>query len=224
MSREEERSEDLKAFEAALAALFPRVEGFDRERLIYEAGRASGRAESRERRVESQEPGRRRSALDSRPSTLRHWAWPGAFSAMTAVAATLLAMLLMRPEPQMATQAVSAPVAEDTLATRHSPPATGHSPLATGHSPLATGNSPLATGHSSEPPAVGDRGIAQRALMHGIDLSAQPVLPRSGGLQMASVPASVRELQRELMKESAPNGGAPSRSTLPWFSPFGERS
>jgi len=210
MSREEERSEDLKAFEAALAALFPRVEGFDRERLIYEAGRASGRAESRERRVESQEPGRRRSALDSRPSTLRHWAWPGAFSAMTAVAATLLAMLLMRPEPQMATQAVSAPVAEDTLATRHSP--------------LATGHSPLATGHSSEPPAVGDRGIAQRALMHGIDLSAQPVLPRSGGLQMASVPASVRELQRELMKESAPNGGAPSRSTPPWFNPFGDRS
>ena len=44
MSREEEQLPDLTAFEAALAALTPRVEGFDREQLIFQAGQVLGPA------------------------------------------------------------------------------------------------------------------------------------------------------------------------------------
>ena len=192
MSPEEERSEDLKALEAALA---PRVEGFDRERLIFEAGRASAMAES---------------TLDSRPSTLGQRAWPAAFSAMTALAAALLVMLVTRPEPQVAEQAIRPPFPDDTQATRPAPPATRHAPPATRH--------PL------EPPAVGDRRIQQRALMHGIDLWAEPAVPRSSGLEMARAPSSVLQLQQELMKESTPGVRAQPRLAPPRFSPFGERS
>ncbi len=73
MSAQENRCEGMRPFETALAALAPRVEGFDRERLIFLAGRAAA---------------------------LRGWRWPAAFSAMTAVAAALLVMLCIRPQPK----------------------------------------------------------------------------------------------------------------------------
>ena len=185
MSPEEERSEDLKALEAALA---PRVEGFDRERLIFEAGRASAMAES---------------TLDSRPSTLGQRAWPAAFSAMTAVAATLLVMLVTRPEPQVADREVG-PSAPATTGVLPAEPAT-------------------------ETPAQAfsiayDRSLRARALMHGIDLWAEPAVPQASGLEMARAPSSVLQLQQELMKEWAPGGRAQPRLAPPRFSPFGERS
>ena len=61
---------DLKPLEAKLATLRPRQDRLDRERLIFLAGRASAPAARR---------------------------WPVAFAAMTAVAATLLGLLVARP-------------------------------------------------------------------------------------------------------------------------------
>jgi hypothetical protein len=79
------RSAELTAFEAALAALAPRVEGFDRQRLMFLAGQASV--------LRERPAGRARGA---------RWGWPAAFSAMTATAATLLVMLSIRSEPTVA--------------------------------------------------------------------------------------------------------------------------
>jgi len=84
MSEQEKRFDDLTPFETALAALAPRVEGFDRERLIFLAGQASA---LRER--------------GAGVSPAARWAWPAAFSAMTAVAAALLAMLCIRGQPEI---------------------------------------------------------------------------------------------------------------------------
>jgi hypothetical protein len=75
---------ELKALEARMAALVPRDDCLDRERLMFLAGRAS---------VEGPlETGGRmpRAWLESK-------AWPAAFAGMTAVAAALLVGLIARP-------------------------------------------------------------------------------------------------------------------------------
>lgn len=78
----------LESFAASLAALSPHAR-LDRDRLMYLAGQASVEPASR------------------RP---RRWAWPAAFSAMTAVAACLLALLASRPEPKVIERIVRVPV------------------------------------------------------------------------------------------------------------------
>ena len=75
MSKPEDQN-DLKAFEARLAALVPRDDRLDRERLAFLTGQASVmNAPSQRNRVLGV-------SVDSR-------AWPAAFAAMSAVAATL---------------------------------------------------------------------------------------------------------------------------------------
>jgi len=77
---------ELKALEARLAALSPRGDRLDRDRLMFLAGRAAAEAA-----LVSPQP--------MPQHTREHKAWPAAFAAMTAVAATLLVMLVTRPTP-----------------------------------------------------------------------------------------------------------------------------
>jgi hypothetical protein len=87
---------ELKAIEARLAALSPRDDRLDRERLMFLAGRAS---------VERPfEIGNRKSR-----AWLESKAWPAAFAGMTAVAAALLVALVVRPidDERTALQVVS---------------------------------------------------------------------------------------------------------------------
>jgi hypothetical protein len=84
---------DLKAIEAQLAALRPREDGLDRERLMFLAGQASVR----------------------RPElTARRWAWPASFAAMTAAAVLLLAIVL-RHEPGVSVDLENASSARNGL-------------------------------------------------------------------------------------------------------------
>lgn len=76
----EELPPELKAVEAELADLCPRDDRLDRERLVFLAGQAS---------------------VAGRPGPRVAWAWPASSAAMTGVAATLLVMLLARPEPSV---------------------------------------------------------------------------------------------------------------------------
>lgn len=81
-------SPELRAFEARLASLAPRPAAIDRDRLMFEAGRASQRVA---------------------PLRVR-WAWPTAFSAMSALAASLFLALVLRP-PMVVDRLVRAPAA-----------------------------------------------------------------------------------------------------------------
>jgi len=85
MSDYKRTTEDLSPLETALARLVPHAEGWNRDQILFLAGQASvsGGAENARRRT--------------------RWGWPSAFGAMTAVAATLLVMLLAQQRPQMAT-------------------------------------------------------------------------------------------------------------------------
>jgi hypothetical protein len=96
-------------FEAALAALAPRVEGFDRERLIFLAGQAAalrgvGVSPAGDCpdfcRAPAQQGGKNWTVPFSSPRW--RWAWPAAFSAMTTVAASLLVILCTRSAPTIA--------------------------------------------------------------------------------------------------------------------------
>lgn len=64
---------DLKSLESQLGTLEPREDRLNRERLIFLAGQASAELPS------------------------KRWAWPASFAAMTALAATMLVMLLSQP-------------------------------------------------------------------------------------------------------------------------------
>jgi hypothetical protein len=77
-------SRELVSLEARLAALSPRDDRLDRERLMFLAGQASV--------VDAAQPSYRILGI---PFGAR--VWPPAFAAMTAIAASLLFVLLLRP-------------------------------------------------------------------------------------------------------------------------------
>ena len=96
----EQHDPGLTAFEAELASLQPRADELDLPRLMYLAGRASRTVPTTARRS---------------PSRL---VWPMAFSGMSLAAATLLVMLLARPEPTVVERIVRVPVRESVAPIR----------------------------------------------------------------------------------------------------------
>lgn len=78
-------SAELKGLEAQLSRLRPRTDRLDRDRLLFLAGQAAVDRPS--------EP--------LGPNRLPGWVWPTSFVGMTGVAAALLCMLIMRPEPRV---------------------------------------------------------------------------------------------------------------------------
>jgi hypothetical protein len=103
---------ELKSLEARLASLTPRPDRLDRDRLMFLAGQAALVTPTTERRS--------------------NLAWPAAFAAMSAVAATLLVMLISRPEVDMSPSlpsATSVRQADPRLATSRPPTDLMLSPL-----------------------------------------------------------------------------------------------
>jgi hypothetical protein len=91
--RESEDAGELKSFEARLASLSPREDRLDRERLMFLMGQASERAGS--------EPSLATASSEQSSPSLKGRGnirvWQAAFGGMSAVAATLLCVLIMRP-------------------------------------------------------------------------------------------------------------------------------
>jgi hypothetical protein len=94
---DEKRENEMTPFEAALAALMPRADRVDRERLMFAAGQQSVMAG----RI------RRNAAV---------LLWPGAFGLMSIVAATLLIMLLFKTGPGTSGNKVGHPVSGSSFA------------------------------------------------------------------------------------------------------------
>ena len=141
-SRSEETS-DSTQFEAALSSLMPRAARIDRDRLMFLAGRASrhplplgegrgeGFGEGLESHVESCGDVALTLALSQRErGPERRWAWPAAFAAMTALAASLLVLLVNRPEPQIIERIVRVPIEAPRMAA--TPPRSGEPDRNTG--------------------------------------------------------------------------------------------
>jgi hypothetical protein len=115
---DEDLPPELKAIEAALASLTPRTDRLDRERLIFLAGRQSACRSTkgtvpfslRENRDSPLRENRDSPLRENRDSPRVRWGWPAAFSAMTAVAASLLVALLLQGQPRVEVRIVKVPV------------------------------------------------------------------------------------------------------------------
>jgi hypothetical protein len=107
MSQEEIEAGDLNAIAAALSSLSPSTGRLDRDRLMFLAGEAAARPNLAQSNLAMP----RLAISHELPPRLaaRRWAWPVAFSTMSAVAATLLAVLLARPEPKVIERIVRLP-------------------------------------------------------------------------------------------------------------------
>ncbi len=104
MFGDEKENEDLKTFEEALASLRPRADGLDpRWRfLLAQEATLNQNLSGGDSQVAGQFLCSRCGAVSSRRGDKRRWAWPAAFSAMTAVAAALLVALAARVAPPAA--------------------------------------------------------------------------------------------------------------------------
>jgi hypothetical protein len=113
MSENEKHDETLTPFEAALAGLQPRPDRLDpcwRAMLAREVSQKAGAAaDPSPREMSPCSAGSDHvfacvycGVLAPRAAPTRRWLWPTAFSAMTAVAALLLVMLVAYPEPNVA--------------------------------------------------------------------------------------------------------------------------
>ncbi len=126
MPREEHPKDDgseLSELETALAALVPRAERLNRDRLMFLAGQASA-----ESKIGIGTGGAGVSPATAAGTAAPHcpvgrpwrraaWAWPTAFAAMTGIAASLLLALAIRPAPQVSERIV------ERIVTTPSPPA-----------------------------------------------------------------------------------------------------
>ena len=212
---EEDLPPDLKAIEAELASLSPRTDRLDRERLIFLAGQQSV------------------ASGDISPARHGgHWGWPAAFAAMTAVAATLLAMLLLWPETPGEVRFVEVPVespGDHDLATDGKLPARPPEDRRVEPSPEPREPSAEPVPRSSLFALVGlewmqryDRDrfspdsryprLLDQVLAEGIDSWPSPA--PVGGAKRASAPVPYRELLNQELGNPASNSSGPERPLI----------
>jgi hypothetical protein len=217
MSAEEEnRLDDLKEIEAALASLVPRGDRLSRDRLMFLAGQASvgGRTGAMatpgtDRRLVAPCTPRRNmptTSVGMAPARGARWAWPSAFAAMSAAAATLLVALLVRPETGSGNRIADAstpgqPPAEQAAVADRPP----DSRLQTPASSLRTPDSVLSThpeGTALRFPRSRDsyHELLARVLDRGLDAWKPPA--GSGVTVTAAAPATYRELLESLLDNS----------------------
>lgn len=212
---EEDLPPDLKAIEAELASLTPRTGRLDRERLIFLAGQQSV------------------AAGDAGPANRRGgWGWPGAFAAMTAVAATLLVMLLSQleaPGEVPIVEVPSGPTIEDGAPPEQESPGSFPDDGRVAPLPSPPEPSPKPAPRRSLFASVGlewirlpERGelgseasyprLLDRVLAGEID--DWPLPARVEGPRRASAPVSYRELLNQELGNPTPDKRVPDRPLI----------
>jgi hypothetical protein len=192
MSREEIQAQDLKAVEAALASLAPSTGRLDRDRLMYLAGEAAALSRFAQSKPAPSHIAQTVSTVRGRVP-LRRWAWPAAFSTMSAVAATLLAMLMSRPEPAVIPQIVYVPVDQPTAVDDST-----ESSMAGSETPIQVGPRHKEQMGNERRPAEGDY-LRLRDQVLALGLDSWSSGRSAGGAAQADAPPSHRQLvEKEL--------------------------
>ncbi len=200
---------ELAAVERQLAGLAPTAPRIDRDRLMFEAGRAAADAESRAVHLgEGASAARSRQEPSPGQGTLtptlshgergrRGWFWPAATATMTA-ATVLLAVMLVRQDRQSgAPQLVSVPPDKATVETPAAEPRLERD-----------GDESLMLAQSQEAwplrgqPTRGYLGARYVALTRGVDALAdnwRPAVVRGGGDASPHEPQTSREMLEEML-------------------------
>jgi len=239
----------MKAFEAALASLVPRTDRLDRDRLMFLSGRASVVGISAETSARegatgvSPVPG---GAYGQDARATRQWAWPGAFAAMTALAATLLVIVVARPGPRVVVQPVPMPAGngQEGVGGIEAPGRSSAAPewvpqLAKGPDDVGPGTLPSAPPAWSDATAlamaplwrVRSPELAQRMSTATLAEVLDTILPQAQ--QAAGTPdarpvgkdkSSYHDLRVELLEKPGRRDSSPRPSVLELFPPLGARS
>lgn len=172
-------------FEQSLASLMPRAARIDRDRLMFLAGQAAVSLASggREPPGNPVEP-----SGSARPHRSR--AWPAAFAAMTALAASLLALLVNRPEPRVIERIVRVPIA--------APAAVVAGPAEPGKLEFASEPPRSTPPHGAAPFGETYLQAREQVLAFGVDrwMQTNPSSAAAGG----GAPTSYRELRDSLLQ------------------------
>jgi len=203
MSEQAKRSSALTPFEAALAALAPRVEAFDRERLIFLAGQTAAMRDCgagvspAATSVGGKRAGGLSDVILAGGTPAPQWGWQAAFAVMTAVAATLLVMLCTRSAPTVATSEPKSAVASDNVSgTEH--------PLA-GRVPPSVGTRSVPDTLDDAVPLESDAALRAELRRHGVDFGRPRVAAWVDSPTVAKGPMTYYELLRRL-QEKGPAG------------------
>jgi hypothetical protein len=194
MSREAETPQELKSLEAALGSLKPAALRVERDQLMYQAGQAAVPVPA---------------STIARPS----WFWPASTAGMSAVAATLLMLLVSRPAPQVVERVVYLPAKPSTGALTDPAMAPGTDSPPSPPAIIKTAPRDFSGGLLTF--AASDRRpeylqLRDQVLAFGVDTWQKPV-PQSG---KEASSASYREsLNRLLNPDSAAEPAAESTST-----------
>jgi hypothetical protein len=206
----EDLPEPLKDMREALASLAPRTERLHRERLMFLAGQASVSV-----------PG----AHSARTRVGRRWGWPAAFSAMSALAASLLVMLSVRPEPQVVVRVVErvVPVSVAPAAAESAPGAAQEQGKAPGDE-ASPGRERvprdwLAWGALVVRPDRGSLGpsyprLREQLLAHGVESWEYPAAPAAAPTGTSDSPLPYRDQLDRILQQQGWGGSwprAPSR-------------
>lgn len=170
------RAPELGKLEAALAELTPRAVSLDRDRLMYLAGQASV----------------------GTLASPRGWRWPAAFSGMSALAATLLIMLVSRP-PRIVERVVRVAVPAASAADERPEALSPDSPaprVAAREQYLATDSPRIAVDRDRRPSPPAYRDLRDRVLAMGIETWTSQ--PSEGG--KSSPPETYRDMLNDALR------------------------
>jgi hypothetical protein len=195
---------ELRSLEAELTRLRPRGDRLDRDRLLFQAGRAS--------------------AVDLPPRQVG-WGWPAVLAAVTALAASLLVAIVTRPGPQVVERVVRVPVEQLRESPPSPVPAPGRSearsenlvavPERPSRLTLPRSRSTMSAGIIAailfgRPETAGVRlptgypQLLEQALADTLDpRDLPPAVPRGSDTRPAAPPASYRNLLDSLLEPNA---------------------
>jgi len=206
MTHQDRQDPDQKTFEARLAQLRPHVDRLARDRLMFALGHASAQG-------------------PVRSAALARWAWPTATAAMSAVAATLLAMLLVRPMPPAGPQLVEQSVPARAKSPDHvhtaAAPAVDATPKAAANRQSEDAPAGETTALTwllpkiEETPGIASYGRLRRQVLARGPEAWQPAPPTSASpRQRPPTPVSYRDLLDDLLDSAGSSEASSGRPAI----------
>jgi len=203
MGGKKNQSEDMNAFEAAMASLHPKADQLDRrwsEHLADEAGRLCVNPAGHQYACVHC------GAAVPRVRGGRRWTWPAVAATMTAAAAVLLMMLVVRPGPHIASNEGGPGIAmpSTSVVEKQANPALlesermADSRMGIGYWPLSS----IMPGSEK----TSYLNLREQTLRYGVESWESPVLASAASTNTVESPLNSRQLLDSMLKQQGLSG------------------